>query len=752
MATRSLHVVAALGSLALLGVSRAARAACTVDSVDTRVVERAGVRTDQIRFFVGSGTPDCGWIRLSQPGAGVVTDASARVLRGDTRNAAFGAEHLVRSSDGAALVTHFSVPGLRVGDIVVVDVERRIGQNHRWTPDAWGPAGWAALRVRGSTEPSASNVPTDTKGWYVERAQVEAAGPGLAVQFGTPPERLPAAHHTGRARLHIELRPEASPPPGEPPLGSTRRTWQVPVGPSGSHAIAWPADATDTVCRVEGSAAALVLPDDRGCRVLEAEPGAVLVAAWTTPRLQLAGEAGPSRRFDTPDRLGRSLAEHGPLPSTGTLAGIGPIAVELSGPGVSFRGQVRDGDRQSSVAGDGALRFEVPGTDAADPSGIPPHGGWWVTAVHGQPLLSDRAALVGAIARTALAASVPEPGLPARLRGRLRDPGAIPEVQALVRQQVRVGRAPDQRSLQPRKLLAARRSTHASEWEAALLTARYLRQLRLDAVPIPVRLPHVAAADPGMPAGFDHAVVRVRLEADGDTAAQTLWLDPACAVCAPGELRPTLWGGDALDATSSRLPDAPEGSAVERIVSGRDGMEAVSIERTGTAALALRLELLQLPADARIAAIEARYGGVLERHEGLGERGAPIRLELSRPGGLDPLGPETRVPTPSAAHVRVPWTGERVRELRVPADHGEVVWAPAATAEVRGTQVSFTRTLGVENDGTRVAHEVFLLGDPVVARGTLEALRERLVPVASELAPPVRLEAPDPADLRTPTP
>ena len=90
----------------------------------------------------------------------------------------------------------------------------------------------------------------------------------------------------------------------------------------------------------------------------------------------------------------------------------------------------------------------------------------------------------------------------------------IPEIQSLVREQVRLGAVPGDRSLQARKLLDARKSTYASEWELALITARYLRQIRLDALPVPVRPPHLAPAEPGMPAGYVHAVVRV-LRSDG---------------------------------------------------------------------------------------------------------------------------------------------------------------------------------------------------------------------------------------------
>ncbi len=735
----SLLLLGGLGSLATLPQS--ARAACLVDSLDTKVRERTHTRTDTLRLYVESGAPDCEMVRLTHPGSGRVTSARAKVLRGDTRNGRFGPDHLVRTAVDGELATFFALPGIRTGDIIELEIERTIEENHRWVPDAFGVPGWAALQWKGTAEPTAANVPTDHKGWFVERAALNAAGGGLAVQFGSPPAEAPGASTRGTASLRITLTPEASPPPGEPPVGQTTMAWRIPIGSSGAQAVAWPPDAAEPICQVEGAPEALVFPTDDGCVVREATEGAFLIAQWTLPRLQLAGEVGPDRRAVSESRASAGPADSGPLPAMGVLRDVGPIQVTMDAPGVTLRGQVLDSQRTPAIAGEGTLRFTVEGTQAAAAEGIAPRAGWWVTAVHGQPVLADRDAVVSAVARTALSASVPEPGLPARIRLRSGEETMIPDIQSLVREQMRAGLAPGQRSLQPRRLLDARKSTHGSEWELALVTARYLRQLRLDALPIPVRPPTMVPADPSMPAGFDFAVVRVRL-ADGSD----LWLDPSCPVCAPGELRPFLWSGQTLSEAIEQLPAAPLGRKVETITISADGTETVDLLLEGTAALQMRLDLLQHPSTERIAALEGLLDGKLDSHTGLAGRGEPIQLVATRTGVLDPVPPKERFSVPDAAVVRLPWVGEHVRQYRVPADISGVLLAPADEAEVAGTGLRWSRTLGVEPDGTRVAHEVLQMDKPVVWRDSFIALRDRMSDGTPEPLPiPADSEAPRPS-------
>ena len=214
-----------------------------------------------------------------------------------------------------------------------------------------------------------------------------------------------------------------------------------------------------------------------------------------------------------------------------------------------------------------------------------------------------------------------------------------------------------------------------------------------------------------------------------------LWLDPACAVCAEGELRPALWGAEALAEELQVLPSAPTGRMVERIEIRADGNQRFAREYVGTAALHLRLELLAQPSNARIAWLEAELGGTLDKHEGLSERGATIRLEGTRPGVLDPLPPHARLSVPESAYERVPWRGERIREVRVPGDVADVLLAPALEAEVVGMGLRYTRTLGVEGDGTRVTQDVLTIDEAVLSRDSMIALRDRMKTTSTVLLP-----------------
>ena len=137
-----------------LGSFGEARAACVVDSLDTTVRERAGRRLDVVRYYVDSGAPDCLRPRLTHAGAGTVVGARARVVRGDTPNARFGSDHLFWTGAGGRLEAYFALPGLRTGDIVVLEVERSIDRDHSWAPDSYGVPGWASLRWKGPAEPT----------------------------------------------------------------------------------------------------------------------------------------------------------------------------------------------------------------------------------------------------------------------------------------------------------------------------------------------------------------------------------------------------------------------------------------------------------------------------------------------------------------------------------------------------------------------------------------------------------------------
>ena len=58
---------------------------------------------------------------------------------------------------------------------------------------------------------------------------------------------------------------------------------------------------------------------------------------------------------------------------------------------------------------------------------------------------------------------------------------------------------------------------------------------------------------------------------------------------------------------------------------------------------------------------------------------------------------------------------------------------PGCRSKVRG--LTWSRTLGVEGDGTRVAQDRLWIDAPVVSRASLVALRDRMVATPPEVLP-----------------
>ena len=52
--------------------------------------------------------------------------------------------------------------------------------------------------------------------------------------------------------------------------------------------------------------------------------------------------------------------------------------------------------------------------------------------------------------------------------------------------------------------------------------------------------------------------------------------------------------------------------------------------------------------------------------------------------------------------------------------------APALEAEVVGMGLRYTRTLGVEGDGTRVTQDILTIDEAVLSRDSMIALRDRM--------------------------
>jgi len=156
------------------------------------------------------------------------------------------------------------------------------------------------------------------------------------------------------------------------------------------------------------------------------------------------------------------------------------------------------------------------------------------------------------------------------------------------------------------------------------LLTRYLRQLKIDATPYPVRPKTKGDAEPGTPVGYTGAVVRVQV----DDVEQ--WIDPSCTVCAIGEVAPDLWGGQVLSVDLDRLPEAPAGS--HEVETDEDG-KRVRVVLSGPEAVAIRQWLASMPLDVRSTQLAERFGGPgarLESLDGLTTQGAEIQLVIGR--------------------------------------------------------------------------------------------------------------------------
>jgi hypothetical protein len=350
----------------------------------------------------------------------------------------------------------------------------------------------------------------------------------------------------------------------------------------------------------------------------------------------------------------------------------------------------------------------------ATPEGVRQPVVSWRVARHGElSVLAGRADALEVVARRAVRASVPEPA--ARIATDRRAIGQPSyEVQVVagllsyVRAQVHRGRLPGQRAIEPRRLLEARRSRWATPWESALLLARYLRQLRVAARPMPVRAPRSGAGDPWSPVAFDDgAVVRVAM------ADAVVWLDPSCAVCAPGEIDPSLWGGRVLDEELTALPDSPGGTVTWRLELEGEG----SVRFTGTEATRLRQDLARVAIDARPAFLLARLGAA-ELGDVLGlDPGSEIAIEIR---GVDPARSTAlafaEVFPAGEPSVVTPWVGTHRLTARLgtaPASQPVVVEAAGARYERRV----------VESAGEWVGLESLTFTGPVVPRTTMLAIQ-----------------------------
>ena len=255
---------------------------------------------------------------------------------------------------------------------------------------------------------------------------------------------------------------------------------------------------------------------------------------------------------------------------------------------------------------------------------------WWLAAIHEKPILPSRQALERALENRFRALSIPQPGLPTKLRGRLLDWELIGELRPTLSERARPATWPAD-PLFPRKLIRARKSGALSEIEATLILWLYAMELAIDAQWLLVR---PATSGPGYhtsPAGYDHGLVLVGHE------GESRLLDPGCLVCGPFEVRPFLEGASAIGNRLSQT--GPPTPGVWSTVIGGDG---IRWELAGSAALNLRLWIDEIPDAHRRTALAHRMAGPLATLvdvSGVGEAGAPISATAKRGDGIitDPL-------------------------------------------------------------------------------------------------------------------
>ena len=294
----------------------------------------------------------------------------------------------------------------------------------------------------------------------------------------------------------------------------------------------------------------------------------------------------------------------------------GPQVLEVRGEGMVLAGLGPGMD--TSVAG--RLRFKLTEGEAV--------ASWRVVRHEGHSVLASRADVLSQIAAGALAASIPEPGIGLQFKGREADWVVVDEVLVHIRRQVVEGRLTTVHPLKPRGLQKARRSRWATPWEQALLLTRYLRQLKIDALPVPVRPVVDGVVEAAVPEGYTAAVVRVRI--DGEQR----WIDPACGVCAVGELRPGLWGGQALSADLEVLPARPGHSIWKLQGTTRGEVQSFTLKLTAPWSISLRRYLTRFPVPDRggeiLGWLAISQGQILD-HEGIADLGGPVILRFQVP-------------------------------------------------------------------------------------------------------------------------
>jgi hypothetical protein len=300
--------------------------------------------------------------------------------------------------------------------------------------------------------------------------------------------------------------------------------------------------------------------------------------------------------------------------AAGVIRRTGEYSVALMGPGLRM---VVQGAGASAVTG-GHHFSQESGESLVS---------WRISRAGDTPVLRDRSDVLSQVAAGALSASMPEPGLGLDFKGTDGDWAVVGAVLTKVRSQVVEGALSGAHPLKPRKLTQVRRSRWGTPWEQALLLTRYLRQLKIDALPVPVRPASAGYIEAAVPIGYTEALVRVRLE------GSERWIDPACAVCAVGEIRPGLWGGQALAAGLESVPDMSGTHTWELLGSPDGASRRYTLQMTAPWSTSLRRHLARVPVSGRTGAVLEWAGltGVLESHQGLSDLGGVVTLRFTVP-------------------------------------------------------------------------------------------------------------------------
>lgn len=703
-----------------------AHARCSLVALETTVhrTEQQLLRVDRWTWRVEAGVPDCVEVHVASPVDARAMVVSAELQRQDGRAPRLRGtrrSHVADSRDpgfgpAAGVVVH--TPEAAEGDLLLIEVTRpwpAEAGGFTWRPGARGPLEIATLTVFGDVDvrsdgPELTDKPAaPIREWVVE--DVPGGGPepfddGIAAPRG--PGQV--------QRVEALLLPQRKPVRGlsDPERGRTLVA-EVHSGALPTR-VAWPADALASWCysgeerspcpRIGTMAWSLAGQS-------EAAWGYVRPGVGPSGQALLAGPAPrQTSRFTLlspvdellvtvplvtePDGLTLS---HQPL--AGTRGGL-PRLLGLR-PDQDLPPQLAE------LLDDALPLLHSAIADAADlpattPGAVPhPRLTWRLLELEGEPLLSDAVAAQQAVAWLAIRASLPEPALPVELKGRKADATAIPELLALHHDRLHLGALPGQAALQPRKLMKVRRSGYGTAWEQALILTRYLQQLKLGALPVPVRPQSLGPADPASLTDWPLALVRVQA---GD---QVSWLDPTCPTCGADELRPAFDQAAALSPELSVLP-ALAPSTWRREVTPVDAGLQVDLSIEGPLAVELRALLASVDGRARgrwLARKLVGEGARLESHQGLVTGGGPIELSFTAASDIDLVPPLEAPPREGEPQVVLPARGSWI-ERRVLPGHA-----------AGRTPLLATRWLGAQADGLIWRRTLEQAGDQLVIEESL---------------------------------